>query len=45
VFGRRHERQVQELEVVVGQPLGVITASGAVMTLSRDCRSLGLGCR
>jgi len=33
VFGRRHERQVQELEVVVGQHLGAITASGAVMTL------------
>ena len=33
MFGRRHERQVQELEVVVGQDLGAITASGAVMTL------------
>jgi hypothetical protein len=32
LFGRRHERQVQELGVV-GQHLGAITASGAVMTL------------
>lgn len=33
MFGRRHERHVHELDVVLGRPLVPITASGAIMTL------------
>jgi hypothetical protein len=33
VFGRRHERQIEELHAVLGPPHIPITASGAVMSL------------
>lgn len=33
MFGRRHERHVEELNAVLGPPPIAITASGAVMTL------------
>jgi hypothetical protein len=33
VFGRQHERQVEELAAILGTPDTPITASGAVMTL------------
>jgi hypothetical protein len=33
VFGRRHERNIEELDAILGRPFIPITASGAVMTL------------
>jgi hypothetical protein len=35
VFGRRHERHIEELDVILGRPFIPITASGAVMGFPR----------